>query len=175
MIDWHAYLDDLDHFLSTQYRVEDRLAVEILLSAFVPCPRTAALWMVLETNYNSRDCRRAWFSFGESWLVESLGGLRAKRPHRTVNRQITEWLENEVDLSRLIVEADFDRRPKTDRLPELPFLLGRCLRVHTITAANGATRPDDERADDERTDRLAALTYSALHSPGLIENVNTSC
>jgi hypothetical protein len=34
--------------------------------------------MVLETNYYSRDCARGWFSFGESWLTESLGGLREK-------------------------------------------------------------------------------------------------
>ena len=138
------------------------MALEILLSALVDCPHTAPLWMVLETNYYSRDSARGWFSFGESWLVDLLGGLQAKRPHRAVSRQITEWLENGVDLSRLFVEADFDRRPRADFLPELPFLLGRCLRVHTITAANGATRPVDERADDERTDRVAALTYSGL-------------
>jgi len=112
--------------------------------------------MVLETNYYYRDSARGWFSFGESWLVDLLGGLRAKRPHRAVSRQITEWLENEVDLSRLLVEADFDRRPRADRLPELPLLLERCLRVHTITAPNGATRRST------RADRLAALTYSAL-------------
>jgi len=44
MIDWGAYLDDLAYCLSTQYEVEDRMALEILLSALVDCPHTAPLY-----------------------------------------------------------------------------------------------------------------------------------
>jgi hypothetical protein len=72
MLDWDARLDDLHHFLVTAYRVEDRQAVEILLSALVPCPRTFTFWTVLETNFYSRDCMRTWFSFGDHWAPRSL-------------------------------------------------------------------------------------------------------
>jgi hypothetical protein len=84
MFDWAARLDDLHHFLSTQYRVEDRQAIEILLSALIPVPRTPAFWTVLETNHCRRDCQLAWFSFGESWAPRSLGEIRARRLHRDV-------------------------------------------------------------------------------------------
>ena len=62
----------------------------------------------------------------------------------------------------MFIEPDFNRRSRIDRLAELPFLLGRCLRIHTTTAANGTTLPVDARADEARADRLAALTRSAL-------------
>jgi hypothetical protein len=38
MLDWGARLEDLDHFLAIQCRVEDRKAVEILLSGFDALP-----------------------------------------------------------------------------------------------------------------------------------------
>jgi hypothetical protein len=34
--------------------------------------------------------------------------------------------------------------------------------LHTIAAPNGATQPVDERAAEERADKLSALTRSAL-------------
>ena len=91
MIDWSARLDDLAFHLATQYRMEDRAALEILLSALVPTPRTSALWLVLETNWFSRDCQRAWFSFGETWLPQSLPLLRTMRP-RKANQLLAKWL-----------------------------------------------------------------------------------
>ena len=55
-------------------------------------------------------------------------------------------------ISRLFIEPDFDRRPRVDRLGGAALLLGRCLRVHTIAAANGATLPVNERtAEDPRS------------------------
>jgi len=41
MIDWSARIDELAFQLATQYRMEDRAALEILLSALIPCRRTA--------------------------------------------------------------------------------------------------------------------------------------
>jgi hypothetical protein len=40
--------------------MEDRAALEILLSALVPTPRTPALWLVAEPNWFLRDCAPAW-------------------------------------------------------------------------------------------------------------------
>jgi hypothetical protein len=47
MLDWSGRLDDLLFFLSSAYKIEDRQAVEILLSALIPCPRTPSFWTVL--------------------------------------------------------------------------------------------------------------------------------
>jgi hypothetical protein len=110
MLDWGARSDDVAFFVATQYRMEDRQALEILLSALIPCPRTPALWLVLETNYYRRSCESAWFSLGASWPVCSLGEIRSRRPHRDVKREITAWLEDSLDIPRLFIEPDFDRR-----------------------------------------------------------------
>jgi hypothetical protein len=91
MLDWGSRFDDLHHYLATQYGVDDREAVEILLAALVSCPRTAAPWLILETNWFSRRCDNAWFSFGETWLPESLPLIRAMRP-RNANKLIAVWL-----------------------------------------------------------------------------------
>jgi hypothetical protein len=133
-----------------------------LLASLIECPRTPAPWIVLESNYYSRQCQLAWFAFGEHWAPRSLGEIRARRPHRDINREISAWLTDEPDIPRLFLEPDFNRRPRTDRLAELPYLFGRCLRVHSITAPNGATLPVDERADQQRADQLAAYTRAVL-------------
>src|SRR5215471_18199512 len=131
MLDWALRIDYLSHFLAMAYRIEDRQATEILLSALISCPRTPALWLVLETNWFSRDCQRAWFSFGETWLPQSLPLLRTMRP-RNANRLIAEWLA-EPAAPRLFVEPDYNRRlPHYSRISESRFLLGRSLRLRVI-------------------------------------------
>jgi hypothetical protein len=84
MLDWSSRIDDLALHLA-QYRMEDRGALESLLSALVPTPRTSTLWFVLETNWFSRDCQRAWFSFGEDWQPASLPLLRTSAPATPTN------------------------------------------------------------------------------------------
>jgi hypothetical protein len=161
MIDWSARIDELAFHLATQYRMEDRQALEILLSALIPCPRTAEPWLVAETNWYSRDCAPAWFSFGEAWLPESLPLLRAMRP-RNANQRIAAWLA-EPPAPRLFVEADYDRRlPHYRRIHEISFLLARTLRLRVISTLDGVTRPADERDQQTRTDRLRALTADVL-------------
>jgi hypothetical protein len=131
MIDWGARIDELAFHLSNQYRIDDPAAVEILLSALIPCPRTSAPWLVLETNWFSRDCQRGWFSFGGTWLPQSLPLLRTMRP-RNANSLIAEWFV-EPAAPRLFVEPDYDRRvPHYGRILESRFLLGRSLRLRVI-------------------------------------------
>jgi hypothetical protein len=76
---------------------------------------------------------------------------------------ITTWLEDEIGIPRLFIEPDFDRRPRVDRLAELPHVWNRSLRLHAISAQpNGATQSVDQRAEEMRADRLGALVHTAL-------------
>jgi hypothetical protein len=161
MIDWSARIDELAFHLTSQYCMEDRAALEILLSALVCSPRTPALWLVLETNWYRRDCKYAWFSFGETWLPESLPLLRATRP-RNANQLIAAWLAD-PPAPRLFVEPVYDGRlPHYRRIHELSFLLAREFRVRVISTLDGVTRPADERHQQNRADRLRALTADVL-------------
>jgi hypothetical protein len=71
--------------------MEDRTALEILLSALVPCPRTPALWLIIETNWYSRRCDNAWFAFGGEWAPYSLGELRSLRHERLGSKLTRGW------------------------------------------------------------------------------------
>jgi hypothetical protein len=97
----------------TTHQIEDRTAIEILLSAVIPCPRTHTPWLILETNWYSRSCSQAWFSFGQTWMPSSLGELRARRP-RQANDLICDWL-NEPSTSRLFIEPDWNELHSTKK------------------------------------------------------------
>jgi hypothetical protein len=155
MLDWGTRFDDLHHYLATQYGVDDREAVEILLAALVSCPRTAAPWLILETNWFSRRCDNAWFSFGGHWQPRSLAELRALRP-RQANELIREWLD-ESPQGRLFVEPDYERMPHYRRIFESRFLLARSLRVRSMTPRSGGALAVDHREQDRRADTLATL------------------
>src|SRR5215475_11632568 len=105
MVDWAGRIDERMHKLATEHGVDDRAAVEVLLSAQIACPRTASTWLILETNWFSRECLDAWFSFGESWIPIALPTLRARQPWRSIEEQTKEWLDNPSD-ERLFVEPD---------------------------------------------------------------------
>ena len=64
MLDWGSRIDELEHLISREYAVNDRMAVEVLLAGLINCPRTASIWTILETNWYSRYCEDAWFAFG---------------------------------------------------------------------------------------------------------------
>src|SRR5215469_5358786 len=137
MLDWSARLDHLAFHLATQYRMEDRAALEILLSALVPCPRTPAPWVVLETNWYSRECAPAWFSFGETWQPASLPLLRTMRS-RDANKLIATWLDDRAPQGRMFVECDYDGRiPRYRPLCDSRSLLTRMLRLRILSTPDG--------------------------------------
>ena len=103
MIDWNARIDDLMDTLRRQEGIEDRMAVEVLLSALIDCPRTPTTWLILETNWFDRDCLNAWFSFGHLWRPTSLLRLRRRAPWREVENEMQGWLEN-PDEKHLFIE-----------------------------------------------------------------------
>jgi hypothetical protein len=160
MIDWGARLDELNFFLHAAYKVDDPKAVAILLSALIDCPRTQPVSLILETNWGFPDCRGAWFSFGETWNPQSLGQLRSMRP-RNANQAIAAWLNRPAEGS-LFIEPDWERLHNWRRISQIPFLLGRSLRLRSVPTPHGATLPVDEQRERQRNDQLRALTADIL-------------
>ena len=163
MLNWASRIDDLADKLAREYTIDDRPAIEVLLSALVNCPRTPSSWLILETNWYSRDCLEAWFSFGEHWIPCSLPRLRGRGPKwREVEAETQEWLDNPSD-ERLFVEPDYERYPRFDRLSQAQFLLNRSLRIRTRSArAADPLRSLDKYNQDRRTDELNAATRYVL-------------
>lgn len=162
MFDWSARIDDLAALLAQEYSMEDRAALEVLLSALVPCPRTPSLWLILETNWYSRVCEAAWFAFGGQWTPHSLAQIRARQPWRPVVAQLTEWLDAPSE-ERLFVEPDFERYPRYDKLPNALFVADRSLRVRAVSARVAhPLRGLDAREQERREDSLSAATRAVL-------------
>jgi len=151
----------MDH-LTRLYGVEDRQAVEILLSALVNCPRIRSPWMILETNWYSRNCYNGWFSFGQAWLPCSLSQIRARSPWREIEYETKQWLEDEA-AERLFIEPDWERYPRFHRLTQAQFLLQRSMRVRTkLSRGDHTLKALDDYERDRRTDQLAAYTRMVL-------------
>lgn len=171
MLDWASRVDDLADKLAREHAVEDRLAVEILLSALVDCPRTATTWLILETNWYDRECDDAWFSFGNQWTPCSLSRLRVRSPWRGVEAEMKRMLDEDGRL--LFVECDYQRYPMFHRLTQAQYILQRALRIRTQAPRS----PDPLRALDDmdrirRSDELSAATRYALEDHAGLRPIN---
>ena len=107
MLNWARRVEELHYYVSSTYQISDTQAVDILLAAFLPVPRTPAQWLIIEINWYSCCCDSAWFSFGGTWRPRSLGEIRSMRP-RKANELISEWL-NEPQVPRLLVGPDGEK------------------------------------------------------------------
>jgi hypothetical protein len=162
MLDWGARIDELAHKLAHEYAIEDRLAIEILLTGLIHCPRTPSVWLILETDWYSRDCLDGWFSFGESWTPCSLARLRVRSPWRQIEAEITEWLESPSD-EHLFIECDYQRYPYFHHLTQAYYLLQRSLRIRTRAARTRHPLSSLDKYNQERmTDELNAATRYVL-------------
>ena len=166
MIDWTARVDAVIALLAAEYRMDDREAAEILLASLVECPRTRSLWLVIETNWYSRYCEYAWFSFGQTWIPRSLAQIRARTPWREIEAMVTELLD-QPEMERLFVEPDFERYPSYSRVSNALFILDRALRVRTIhrRAPAAAQLALDEREEERRADLVSAAVRSLVEVP----------
>lgn len=162
MLDWASRIEDLSYKIAKDYAVDDREAVAILASSLIRCPRTPGAWLILETNWYSRECSDAWFSFGELWTPCSLPRLRARSPWREVEAEMKQWLESPSD-ERLFVEPDYDKYPRFHRLTQAQYMLQRSLRVRT-RAARASNPLDfvDRHTRDRRQDEINALARAAV-------------
>lgn len=162
MLVWQERVDYLVDHLAREYAIYDRPAIEILLAALIHCPRTASSWITLETNWYSRDCQDAWFSFGDSWVPTAWPRLRARSPWRETEAEMKEMLDSPSD-ERLFIEPDYERYPYYNRLTQAQYFLQRSprLRTRSMRAAD-PLRSLDKFNQDRRADELAAATRYVL-------------
>lgn len=162
MLDWASRVDELADKLAREHAVEDRMAVEILLSALVDCPRTPSSWLILETNWYDRQCLNAWFSFGELWAPCSLARLRVRSPWRVIEAEIKEILDA-PPRERLFVECDYERYPYFGRLTQSRYILQRALRIRARSVRTGDPLLSLDRYNqDRRSGELKALARYVL-------------
>jgi hypothetical protein len=112
-IDFSSRIDDLADFLAVEYRITDRLAIDILLGSQLSLPGLPFPWIILETAWDSLDTATAWFTFGGSLPCGSLNEMRASRPRVGLDR-IRQWRElsgmGELSLRPLVfVESSFEQ------------------------------------------------------------------
>lgn len=162
MIDWGSRVDELASLLAREYNVEDQPAVEVLLSGLIAAPRTPSTWLILETNWFSRDCEDGWFSFGGLWTPCALARLRARSPWREVEFEMKEMLDSPSE-ERLFVECDWEKFPRFHRLTQAQYFLQRSLRIRTKShRAADPLKALDKYNRDRRADELAAATRYVL-------------
>lgn len=162
MLDWSTRIDDLADYLQREHGIEDRQAVDILLSSLVTCPRTQENWLVLETEWFQRDCEDAWFAFGTHWSPTSLPRIRARFPWRVIEAETIGWLQGEP-CARLFVEPDFERYPNFNRVTQAHFALQRSMRIRTKSHRDGEPlRLIDQDEAARRRDALTAATSHAI-------------
>jgi hypothetical protein len=159
-MDWVERVAEVQHHLGSAYQISDGEAVEVLLAGLIAVPRTAPVWLIVESNWYSRSCESAWFALGGAWTPNSLGELRSMRPRRA-REEINGWL-SEPPTGRLFVEADWERLPRYGRIPESRHLLNRSLRVRVKTPRTVGVLAVDARDEERRRARLRALVQGVI-------------
>lgn len=163
MLDWAARIEDLHEFLAREYDVTDTLAVEILLSALIPCPRTANIWITLETNWATPECDTAWFGFGGEWLPVSFLDLRGRGASwRDREQKVSEWLGGPIQ-ERLFVEPEYEHYPRWSFFAQALLIQARALRLRTRTPRSLAGLNLLDQYQEELTlDKLRHLTQNII-------------
>lgn len=103
-------IEELHYYLEARYGQKDRQATEILLAALLDpsLSLTRHPWIIIETDYPSRDTSDGWFSFGGTAAVHSLADARAVRP-RIGEQLVLGWMKQKTCL---FVESEWRRLPK---------------------------------------------------------------
>jgi hypothetical protein len=132
---------ELHEHLATRWGVTDTQAVDILLTSLLPASFTAMKrpWIILETDYPSRDTAAAWFSLGGTLTVRSLAVPRVLRS-RAAEAVLHNWiLMRKADSPGVWVDAEWRRLPASGRGAGLlmathsyAILLAMCVRLRTI-------------------------------------------
>ena len=166
-------LEELHIWLGARYNQYDRQATEVLLAALLPpeLTRTRRPWIIIETDYPSRDCSDAWFSFGGEAVVHSLSVPRVLRcaPSEEIVRN---WVElRSTDAAGLFVESEWRRIMKIGRGAMSTFrgnyqhLMSVCLRLRVAHPKGDYAVRVDRDADRLELGRLVRRVLDSSLRP----------
>lgn len=174
-------LAELHYHLETRYGQKDRQATEILLACLLdPAVTTMRRpWIILETDWPSRDCEDAWFSFG---LTEATArSLSTPRVLRSQAREVMvqSWIgERRLGGVGLFVESEWRHLPfdnKGGSLFATPhsyvILLSMCVRLRVQHPRSDRCLRAGMEADRAE---LARLTQRVLDNSFRAGNASSS-
>jgi hypothetical protein len=129
MIDFAARVEDVDGILRSRYGVDDKIAVEIILAAWMEAQKLPYPWLVIETRHYSRDLDSVdstpWFlfGFGSRWPLagspETLSACASIPYFRTLRaRKVDEIFDRELSVRQrplLWIEPEYDTPPPMKR------------------------------------------------------------
>ena len=179
-----ARIAELHSFLVSAYGQRDTQAAEVLLAAALPRSVTGMRrpWIIIETDYPSRDTQQAWFSFGlndgtddAALKVRSLAiprVLRAQAGEQILNG----WLQRRAaDEIGLFVDAEWRRLPdsgfKAARMTAITHsygaLLSQCVRLRTVWPKGAYALRYDHSQEQAELERLARRVLDSDLRPAL--------
>ena len=166
-------IQELHDHLRGVWSQRDTQATEILLAALLPASLTRMRrpWLIVETDYLSRDTSGAWFSFGQPEYVQarSLGTPRSMRA-----RDCRQWSDNvlaedPLDQPGVFVDAEWRVLPNKSKsataIASYYALLARCvhLRVAQPKSGIGVRTMNAREADRLELARLARRVLDSQH------------
>lgn len=185
-------LEELHCWLADRFGQRDRQATEILLSGQLSRPgQSRPPWLIIETDYPSRDMTSGWFSFGGQVKALSMAVPRVQRSQ--VCEEIMQgWLaDRSVGRCGLFVESEWRKPPRlspvqmwgkfghrAQRTHTYAILLSQCIRVRVEHPRTDHVIRDGREADLRELGRLTGRVLdcymrsnqtpngSALISPG---------
>jgi hypothetical protein len=106
-------IGELHEFLAARYGQRDRQATEILLACLLDPAITGVRkpWIVVETDFPSRETDTGWFSFGSTARTRSLAVPRVERLNKC-EEILSGWLdERKADPNRegIFIDAEYRR------------------------------------------------------------------
>jgi hypothetical protein len=161
-------LAELHYHLETKYSQKDRQATEILLSCLLDPAVTQMRrpWLILETDWYSRECEDAWFSFGLLNVARSLSTPRVQRAQKCESI-VQDWIaERRSGQPGIFVESEWRRLPvdskgtnRFNALHSYTTLLSMCVRLRAAHPRSVRGLRADADADRQE---LARLTQRVL-------------
>ena len=167
-------LSDLHQWLECRYGQRDRQATEVLLGALLPREilKAKSPWMVLETDYPSRDTLDGWFSLGGEFRPQphSLAFARIQRATRCEGILQDWWKDRQAGRPGLFIEAEWRRLPGSGKGATLLMqthsygaLLATCLRLRVAYPKGDHAARMQKQEDDAELARLTRRVLDCSH------------
>ena len=171
---------ELHAHLASVWSQRDTQATEILLSALLPASitRLRRPWLVVETDYLSRDTSNAWFSFGQPEHVQarSLAVPRSMRARLCRQRSDNVLAEDPHDQPGVFVDAEWRVLPNKSKsvtaIASYYALLARSvhLRVAQPKSDIGVRTMNARESDRLELARLARRVLDSQHRSSIAHN-----